>query len=55
MTVTPTPTPPTGPAIVAKDGGAEPYWFQDASSTSPTDNSVTIQAGGTVNFSYPVG
>ena len=50
-----TPTPPAGPAIVAKDGGAEPYWFQDASSTDPTDNSVTIPAGGTVNFSYPVG
>ena len=55
VTVTPTPTPPSGPAIVAKDGGAEPYWFQDASSTDPTDNSVTIQSGGTVNFSYPVG
>ena len=54
--MTATPTPPAGPAIVAKDSAnGSTYWFQDASSADPTDNSVTIPAGGTVNFSYPVG
>jgi plastocyanin len=60
-TPTPTPTPtatptatPTGPRITAHDGGGK-NWFQDASSSSQTDNSVTIKAGERVSFDYPAG
>jgi|GEM_PF-2465353 plastocyanin len=62
-TATPTETPtvvptvaPQRPAIVAHDA-ANPVrnWFQDASSSDPADNSVTVPAGGTVDFSFPVG
>ena len=30
-------------------------WFQDASSTDPADNSVSVNSGSTVDFSYPAG
>jgi plastocyanin len=64
-TATPTPTPtvtvtptvtPTRPGIVARDGSAPRlWWFQDAQSSDPFDNSITVNAGATVDFSYPVG
>ncbi|MBE2314545.1 hypothetical protein DVA67_001045 [Solirubrobacter sp. CPCC 204708] len=58
-TQTPTATPttePTRPGIVARDT-AEPFknWFQDAASSDPADNSVTVAPGSTVDFSFPVG
>ena len=53
-TATPTATPVTRPGIVAHDGGTPSRnWFQDASSSDPFDNSVSVVAGGTVDFSYP--
>ncbi|MDA0182327.1 plastocyanin/azurin family copper-binding protein [Solirubrobacter phytolaccae] len=55
VTATATPTPTGRPLIVAKDGGAQPYWFQDASSSNPDDNSVTIKVGEKVDFAYPTG
>ena len=45
--------PPTGPTITAHDSGAN-YWFQDASSSSTSDNSVTVKAGDRVTFNFPV-
>jgi plastocyanin len=52
---TATPTATASPAaILAKDSGAS-NWFQDASSTNPADNSVTVGPGGSVTFSYPAG
>jgi plastocyanin len=55
-TVTPTATPPTRAGIVAHDTATPAKnWFQDASSTDPADNSVTVTRGATVDFSYPAG
>jgi plastocyanin len=60
-TATPTATPtttPTGRAgIVAHDQTSPTVknWFQDASSSDQADNSVTVDKGATVDFSYPVG
>ena len=30
-------------------------WFQDAASSDPADNSVTVQQGATVSFTFPAG
>lgn len=55
-TPTPTATPPARAGIVAHDS-ASPLrnWFQDAASSDPADNSVTVAPGATVDFSFPVG
>jgi plastocyanin len=52
-TPTPTATPVTRPGIVAHDAGSN--WFQDAASSDPADNTVTVDLGATVDFSYPAG
>jgi plastocyanin len=54
-TVTSTPTGRAG--IVAKDQLTPTVknWFQDASSSDPSDNTVTVNKGATVDFSYPAG
>jgi plastocyanin len=55
VTATPTATAtPTGPTLTAHDSGPN-YWWQDASSSSTTDNSVTVKAGDRVTFNYPSG
>lgn len=60
-TATPTATPTTTPVgragIVAHDESSPTpkNWFQDASSADPADNSVTVNKGSTVDFSYPAG
>ena len=53
-TVTATATPTGGAHNSAHDRGAL-NWWQDASSTSETDSSVTIDAGASVTFDFPTG
>jgi plastocyanin len=55
-TPTPTETPGTRAKIIARDA-TDPLrnWFQDASSEDPSDNSVTVPVGSTVEFEFPVG
>ena len=53
VTATPTSTP-TGPTIAAHDN-AGVNWFQDASQSSTSDNSVTVKVGDRVTFNYPSG
>jgi plastocyanin len=56
-TATPTSTPPGRAGIIAKDQLTPTVknWFQDASSSDPADNTITVDKGATVDFSYPAG
>jgi len=56
-TATPTQTPTATPGEIQAHDTASPAknWFQDASSSDPADNSVTVAPGDTVKFSFPVG
>jgi plastocyanin len=56
-TATPT-SPPTGRAGIVAHDQTTPTpknWFQDAASSDPADNSVSVNKGATVDFSYPAG
>ena len=54
-TPTPTPTPTATPGPAAASVAAHDFWFQDASQPDPHDNSVAVQPGEWVKFSYPSG